>query len=760
MEQVLRKPRRIKRGLLVAAIVLVTALAGAAFLFPYLLKRYIERNSVAWIDRQVRIGSILLNPFTGTYAVHGLVCHEPRDTTVFVRFSKLGVKGDVLHGLRSGHWHFHDAELRDPYFRIVQRGDRFNFNDLLELGDDTPGPAPDTSATDVAFAVEGIALTGGRIDYISDVLHEPLQVIDLEAHCTRITSGDARMDFTVGLGLPEGTRLDGAFMIDTDQELYAVHARLRDLLLAGSLPYLRDFFDAGVLAGALDLDLNVQQSYADTTGLALSARLDLRGLDLRDPDMAPLLAVQHLHARLDTLVGDRFELGRIDIRGADARFALLPDSTDNWTRLLKLVPDSSAAGDGEMVLDASESNYFVLLADYVRHLGQAFTASEYAADSLAFSGGRILFEDHSIPRGLKYEITELGLHANRFTTGQDRAPITASATLQQVGRLRINADFDPRDLRNVALRVQLDSLLLPPLDPYVRWYAAHPMQEGVLAFSSATDILNGRIDSQNRLHVDRLRFGRKVDEHAPDMPVLPLRLAAGMLKDAKGVVELEVPVQGDLNDPLFRVWPIVWQVLKNLVVKAASAPVNLLARLVEGADERDLELVRYAPLQVQPQREQRRALEQLAKLLAAKPDLRVDLVPVADSIAEAGDLALFTAQGRFLFAGQAELSAADSARIHALAEQDSTFLGWLDQQLPGSAHRPVRERAIALVGHDAHLSAWRALERSRLQQAMAALQAAGVAPERMRARPGTPQEVAAYQGAPGYRFVYDLTEEE
>ncbi|MDX9749620.1 MAG: hypothetical protein RBT71_00870, partial [Flavobacteriales bacterium] len=89
-----------------------------------------------------------------------------------------------------------------------------------------------------------------------------------------------------------------------------------------------------------------------------------------------------------------------------------------------------------------------------------------------------------------------------------------------------------------------------------------------------------------------------------------------------------------------------------------------------------------------------------------------------------------------------------------------TFLGWLDQQLPGSAHRPVRERAIALVGHDAHLSAWRALERSRLQQAMAALQAAGVAPERMRARPGTPQEVAAYQGAPGYRFVYDLTEEE
>lgn len=748
---------RWKRAALATGLLLVITLVVSAFLFPYLLKRYIERHSEEWIDRRITIGSIILNPFTGTYAVNELVCYEPRSEQVFVSFSKLGVKGNVLEGLRNGHWRFHEAELREPYVHVLHRGDRFNFSDLLELGGEA-----DTTATEgerVVFTVTDIALTGGRIDYDSDLLREPLRVVDLGIACNLITSESGRMDFVVGLGLPDGTRLDGGFTIDTDSARYAVEAHLRDFDLAGSLPYLQDFFQAGSLAGKLDIDFDVKQSYADSSDLALSARVHLRGLDLREPDGTALLSVADLHARLDTLVGEQIELGLVDVNGLDARFALLADGIDNWTRLLKLVPDTAAGEEGVMVLDASASNYFVLLAEYISYLGSAVTTSNYSADSLVFRNGRLLYEDLSIPRGFRYKLSDIDIRAQRFHAGSGAAPVELRMRLNDAGSLATRAVFDPADLRNVVLEVKLDSLLLPHLDAYTRWYAAHPAMDGVLAYTSATSIQGGMIDSRNTLHIDRLRFGKRIDEHDPDIYVLPLRLAAGLLKDVNGVVELDIPVKGDLRDPTFKVWPIVWQVLKNLVVKAATAPAKLLVRLVEGADERELEQVRFAPLQSVPERAQQHTLAQLAKALAAKPELRVDLVPVADSLAEAGELALFQAKARHLYAGGGSLSAADSARVLALAERDSLFVQWMDEQLPGTAAQGMAQRSMALLGEEAVWAQWAALERARRETVRQLLVEAGVEPARMAFRKGTAAEVAPFRGAPGYRFVYDAAAE-
>lgn len=60
---------------------------------------------------------------------------------------------------------------------------------------------------------------------------------------------------------------------------------------------------------------------------------------------------------------------------------------------------------------------------------------------------------------------------------------------------------------------------------------------------------------------------------------LPVRLAVALLKDSKGTISIELPVQGNLNDPEFSVMPIVWQTLRNLVVRAAQAPFKFIAGL-------------------------------------------------------------------------------------------------------------------------------------------------------------------------------------
>ena len=757
---VVPKPSRPKgRLFFILAALLVVILFVAAFLFPFLLKRYIENNSEAWIGRKITIGRIVLNPLTGVYAVTDLVCSEPRSERVFVRFDKLAVKGSVIDGLMNDHWDLREAELRNPYLHIAQNGDRFNFSDLLELGGgEGEDNAVDESA-EVVFTVVDIALTDGRIDYESDLLNEPLQIIDLEITSTRITSVDDRMDFIVGMGMLDGTRLDGGFMIDTDSAFYAVDARLRKFELAGSLPYLQDFFQAGSLMGQLDVDLHVRQSYKDSSQLALSARMDLRGLELRDPKQERLLSLDRFHARLDTLVNDHFDLGIVEVDGLDTRFALFADSTDNWTRLLKLASDTTNVGAEGMVLDASESNYFVLLADYISYLGSAITTSDYTADSIVFSRGRLRFEDHSIPRTQHYDISDIELRAKRFTAESEAAPVAVTATLNGVGKVSANAAFDPKDLRNVDLRLVVDSLMMAPLDPYMLWFAAHPPLDGVVRYESRTIIRDGQIDSQNLIHIDRLKFGKRQDQHSPDIYVLPLRLAVGLLKDAKGVIELDLPVKGDLRDPEFKVWPIIWQVLKNLVVKAVTAPAKMIARMFEGVDERDLELVRFRELQVTLEKPQEHVLNELAKALAMKPEFTAELLPLADSLAEAGQLALFIAKARFMFPSTPVLGREDSLRVQELAVRDSSFVRWMDERSPSTRDLGMAERSTRLLGASESMLAWRQLENARREQVMQFLLSAGVGSTRVRFASGTPAEMATYGGLPGYFFRYGAAEE-
>jgi len=452
-------------------------------------------------------------------------------------------------------------------------------------------------------------------------------------------------------------------------------------------------------------------------------------------------------------------LNIVEVDGLDTRFALLADSTDNWTRLLKLATDTTTGSTEGVVLDASESNYFVLLAEYISYLGGAITASDYTADSIVFRIGTLRYEDHSVPRTQRYTISDIELRAKRFTAESGAAPVTATATLNDVGKVVVNAVFDPQDLRNVDLHLVVDSLMMAPLDPYVQWYAAHPAVNGVVRFESTTSIHNGQVDSQNHLLIDRLKFGKRQDQHSPDIYVLPMRLAAGLLKDAKGVIELDVPVKGDLRDPEFNVWPIVWQVLKNLVVKAVTAPAKMVARLFQGVDERGLELVRYRELQRGLEKPQEKGLNELAKALALKPELAVDRVPLSDSLAEAGQLALFTAKPRYLFASTALLTYEDSSRVQDLAVLDRSFVRWMDERSPGTRELDMAERSTGLVGAPESMLAWSRLEKARREQVMQFLLSAGVEPARVRFVAGTPAERATYGGIPGYFFRYDAGEE-
>src|SRR5690606_23085752 len=114
----------------------------------------------------------------------------------------------------------------------------------------------------------------------------------------------------------------------------------------------------------------------------------------------------------------------------------------------------------------------------------------------------------------------------------------------------------------------------------------------------------------------------KVD--SPDAVDLPIRLAVALLKDSKGRISIELPVKGDLNDPQFSVMPIVWQTVRNLIVRAAAAPFKFIAGIGGGGDEQ-MGQVPFAAGSAELDETARGRLDSLASALKERPALRVEV---------------------------------------------------------------------------------------------------------------------------------------
>ena len=61
-----------------------------------------------------------------------------------------------------------------------------------------------------------------------------------------------------------------------------------------------------------------------------------------------------------------------------------------------------------------------------------------------------------------------------------------------------------------------------------------------------------------------------------------------LLKDRAGVIDIDLPMTGSLDDPQFRMGPLIWKAFVGLISKAATAPFQLLGSLFGGGEEMNL----------------------------------------------------------------------------------------------------------------------------------------------------------------------------
>jgi hypothetical protein len=235
------------------------------------------------------------------------------------------------------------------------------------------------------------------------------------------------------------------------------------------------------------------------------------------------------------------------------------------------------------------------------------------------------FSDFFVEPDFSADIQKLGGTITGMSSAADsRARVELAGRLDEFSPVSIEGELQPFDFaRFTDVRMAFENISLPIFNPYSGPIAGYNIAKGKLTTRLHYRIDQNKLDAQHAIRIDQLEWGEASATQGE--ATLPVKFATSLLKDRNGVIELDVPVGGTLDDPTFRVGPIVWQIVKNIIVKAVTAPFALLGSLFAGAEE--AQFVDFAPGDAALDPAAAGRLEALAKSLAERPQLRLD-VPI------------------------------------------------------------------------------------------------------------------------------------
>lgn len=461
----------------------------------------------------------------------------------------------------------------------------------------------------------------------------------------------------------------GRFKTSGQAQLQPLAAQMRlDLAafeLADIQPYLEKVTAMTVHSGQLAVKGDV--SYAGTPATAAPLRFngEAQVADLQTTD--DFLHEDFIRWRHLAITGigfqlnpDRLSIERIVARQPYARVIIAKDRTLNVVRVLnpgavvlppgamqeaqekdkRLPPQPSAAQDARMPRARAHGRAGTAPTNGGRSSSggqQAAPVEKVFPASIKLvqvSDGSANFADYSIEPsfatgiiGLNGKVT--GLSSNPTS----RAKVKLDGKVDKYAPVAISGEVNLLSAAKYTdLAMNFRNLELTTFNPYSGKFAGYSISKGKLSTELKYQVADRKLDAAHHIVLDNLEFGDKTD--SKDAAPIPVKLAIALLKDRNGVIDVNLPVSGTLDDPQFRLGPIIWKAALGLLTRVVTAPFAALGALFGGGDE--LAFVDFpAGSAVLPATEVEK-LNKLAKALLERPQLKLS-VPLTVVTVQDGD---------------------------------------------------------------------------------------------------------------------------
>jgi hypothetical protein len=407
------------------------------------------------------------------------------------------------------------------------------------------------------------------------------------------------------------------------------HLTLGSLDITDFEPYFADLVRLNVRRGLIDVEGNLAWQPASVKG---AEKLEFEG----DAAIRRLLTQDRL-VRRTLLAWDALRLNdirysetaqRLDIRSIDtaAPFIDLVVNADGSTNIADVFASGSTTESPTANRSPAASGSPRAGATRTEKTPPEAAPLRIAIGQVNIAAGSANFADFSVRPNFRIGIQTLAGRVTGLSSDADsRAQVSLEGGVDRYAPVKISGEVNYLSAdAYTKLAATFRNIELTSFNPYSSKFMGYRIEKGKLSIDTNYFVEQRRLKANHKILISQLQLGEKVK--SPDATKLPLKLAIALLKDRNGDISLDLPVGGTLDDPTFRLGPIIWKIVLNLLVKIVTAPFALLGALFGGGP--DVQFIDFAPASAMLEPALRERLVGIRKALIERPGLELDVPPV------------------------------------------------------------------------------------------------------------------------------------
>jgi len=388
--------------------------------------------------------------------------------------------------------------------------------------------------------------------------------------------------------------------------------KLNDTNLPKYFAYAKPFLEADLASGQMSAD--AQLHYAKD--IKADAKVSIKDIRLNGKKAEKLIAFKSLDLEKISFAKNDLAISGVSLNSPFIKAHLSKERKFNLSQIVKEDKNKAkteAKPETKKVASKKEDEL------------------KFSVKNFSLKNGEVDFSDASLFMPFATTISKLN---GKLTDIDKKRP--SSGEFQGVvgknGFAQITAKLFPFELKqNTDIKLDFKNIDLVNVTPYSGQFVGYKIKKGKLNLNLNYSVADSKLNGSNFINFDSLTLGEKVD--SKDAVNLPLSLAISILSDQNNQINIDLPVEGNLDDPDFKYGGVIWAAVKKLFADITLAPFRFLGNAL-GLGSKDLSSIDFLAGSSELISSEAPKIADFIKLTGSKPKMKLSITPTYSKLDE------------------------------------------------------------------------------------------------------------------------------
>ena len=388
--------------------------------------------------------------------------------------------------------------------------------------------------------------------------------------------------------------------------------KLNDTNLPKYFAYAKPFLEADLASGQLESSAEI--SYAKD--IKADAKVSIKDIRLNGKKSEKLIAFKSLDLEKISFAKNDLAISGVSLNSPFIKAHLSKERKFNLSQIVKEDKNKAkteAKPESKKTASKKEDEL------------------KFSVKNFSLKNGEVDFSDASLFMPFATTISKLN---GKLTDIDKKRP--SSGEFQGVvgknGFAQITAKLFPFELKqNTDIKLDFKDIDLTDITPYSGQFVGYKIKKGKLNLNLNYSVADSKLNGSNFINFDSLTLGEKVD--SKDAVNLPLSLAISILSDQNNQINIDLPVEGNLDDPDFKYGGVIWAAVKKLFADITLAPFRFLGNAL-GLGSKDLSSIDFLAGSSELISSEMPKIADFIKLTGSKPKMKLSITPTYSKLDE------------------------------------------------------------------------------------------------------------------------------